>query len=144
MAKRKEHQSLERNQSANTLEDRLVQYSERLGWLVGTVQAKTEGSFNRAALTESLVQIREGATDLLTYLSSLSSRPNDVARKAEAKQRPLKKPDARAAARGASLVAAPGKRHRPPAVPTPGVKHSDERVSKLKAAKMKGRRGARD
>jgi hypothetical protein len=35
-----------------------------------------------------------------------------------------------------------GKRHRAPAAPTPGIKHSDERISKLKAV-IKGRRDRR-
>jgi hypothetical protein len=141
----KRSKSLDKNKSADDLEDRLVHYSEQLGWLVGTVQAKTEGWLDRAALTENLTRIRDGATDLLSHLTSVSS-PNGATRKGGAKPRALnrtRKANARAVVRSASLVAAPGKRHRPPAAPTPSVKHSDERLSKLKAANMKGRRGGR-
>jgi hypothetical protein len=115
------------------LEDRLVHYAERLGWLIGTVQAKTEGVLDRRALAENLKGIRDGAADLLTHLTP--SKP--------LKKRPTRKPSPKDLARSASRVAAAGKRHRAPLEAVHGIKHSDQRISKLKASKMKGRRGGR-
>ena len=45
--------------------------------------------------------------------------------------------------RRAGMVHALGKRHRPPPPSSRGIKHSDQRISRMKAATMRGRRGGR-
>jgi uncharacterized membrane protein YccC len=122
---------LAQTKSSDDFDDRVVQYAERLGRLIGTVQAKTEGLLDRAALAKNLENIRDGAADLLTRLT-----PSTPAQK-----RSTRKPSPRATARDASMVAAPGKRHRTPPKPVHGIKHSDQRISKLKATQMKRGRG---
>jgi hypothetical protein len=52
-------------------------------------------------------------------------------------------PQADPRARSGGMVSAAGKRHRPPPPSMHGVKHSDQRISRMKAAAMRGRRGNR-
>ena len=118
--------------STDGLEGRLVEYAEQLGWVMGLVQAKAEGWLDRPALAENLTRIRDGAADLLTHLTG------SAASTAPARQKPP-----RAQGRSGGVVDAPGKRHRRPPPSARGVKHSDQRISKLKAAGIKTRRGGR-
>jgi hypothetical protein len=52
-------------------------------------------------------------------------------------------PQADPRARSGGMVSAAGKRHRPPPPSMHGVKHSDQRISRMKAAMIRGRRGNR-
>jgi len=52
-------------------------------------------------------------------------------------------PQADPRSRSGGMVSAAGKRHRPPPPSVHGVKHSDQRISRMKAAMMRGRRGNR-
>jgi hypothetical protein len=129
--------------STDGLEGRLVAYAEQLGWVVGTVHAKAEGWLDRAALEEHLTRIRDGAADLLTHLAD--ALPDSSASKGPGRGR-RGNPDlqqTRLQGRSGGIVDAPGKRHRPPPPSARGVKHSDQHISKLKAAAMKNRRGGR-
>jgi len=114
------------------LKDRIVHYAEQLGRLVGTVKGKTDDLLDHNALAENLKSIRDGAADLLKELTPPQLRKTSPARKASSK-----------AVQRDPLVAAPGKRHRAHVKSARGVKHSDQRISRLKAATMKGPRRGR-
>ena len=51
------------------VEQKLVTLAEQIGRLVGTVQAKAEGWFDRRALNDQIAGIRDGAVDLLGHLA---------------------------------------------------------------------------
>ena len=116
-----------------TVEERIIAFAEQLGRLIGTVESKTEGWINQdqKALGDQLTQIREGAAELLTHLSGALASGRAAAKSQK------KQPEAGATPVGRSggTVDAPGKTHRKMAKNARGAKHSDERVSKIKAAK---------
>jgi hypothetical protein len=129
--------------STDGIEGRLVAYAEQLGWVVGTVQAKAEGWLDRAALAESLTRIRDGAADLLAHLAAAAPTPPasaepDGVQQTPSNDRPQK---ARAKGRSGGIVDAPRKRHRTPPPSRSGVKHSDQRIAKTKAASTNRQRG---
>lgn len=136
MAKKPRAQSSsvrEASPDPESVEARLVAYAERLGWLVGTVKAKADGWLDQKALSENIASIRDGAADLLAHLnaqykSAASTATSGLADTAQSK------------GRSGGVVDAPGKRHRPAPPSTPGVKHSDERISKLKSSASTRRR----
>ena len=108
-------------------EKRVIEFAGQIGWILGTAEAKTHKWLDPAQLTDKLTRIRDHAQEVLNHLKpnvSASTTAPQPARQAVA----------------ADLVHAPGKRHRkaPPAVH--GIKHSDERIAKGKAA-AQNRRG---
>jgi hypothetical protein len=84
--------------------------AEQLGRIIGTVQAKVE------------------------VLKRGKRSPKKPAAPTKAATTAPRKAMSRAAAPSRANVDAPGKRHRKPVPSGHGVKHSDERISKLKAA----------
>ena len=84
--------------------------AEQLGRIIGTVQAKVDGIERKA--------------------------PESAGKGAD--EEPTRRAGGSAAAAGSAAsranVDAPGKRHRKPVPSDPGVKHSDERIAKLKSA----------
>jgi len=122
--------------SADGTEQRVVAFAEQLGRLVGTVQAKADGWMDLPALQEQVSRIRDGAAALLSQLgggTSPSGRKPPV--KAGGRAKAAK---ASGAARGRSggKVDAPGKKHRKPAPRTGSVKHSNEMIPKVNAARQ--------
>lgn len=113
--------------AANPVEDRLVAFAERLGWMVGTVQAKAQGWLDPAPLADHLTRIRDQASDLLAHLGVGAGRSAASRTKAA-------KPGS------ADPAHAPEKRHRKPPPRKRGVKKSDERVTKMKVAESNRRR----
>jgi hypothetical protein len=113
-----------------TVEARVVAFAEQLGRLIGTVESKSEGWVDQKALNDQLTQIRDGAVDLLNHLGGAlaSGRAAATPRKTQPKA-------ATSARRSGGTVDAPGKTHRKRAKSAPGAKHSDETISKVKAAK---------
>jgi hypothetical protein len=108
--------------------------AEQLGRLVGTVQAKADGLIDRPALQDQLTRIRDGAAGLLGTLGggSTGSTPSTGP---TARRKPKAKATPRAVqGRSGGKVDAPGKKHRKPAAPTRGVKHSDQMIPKMNAA----------
>jgi hypothetical protein len=119
------------------LEQKVVAFAEQLGWLVGTVQAKTEGWLDRKTLSEQVSRIRDSAADLL---EQVSQGDHGSRRETESSQTP---PTAMRPSRGP--VDAPGKRHRKPLPQEPINKRMGEPRGKQmgqKSAKT-GRRGGR-
>ncbi|HEX4346741.1 MAG TPA: hypothetical protein VHZ73_04175 [Vicinamibacterales bacterium] len=116
----------------DNIQERLVHYAEQLGQLAGTVRGHADGMLDRPAVANHLKSIRDGAAELLRELTP----------SARAAKRTAATPRSRPPVRN-PLVASPGKRHRAAPKANHGVKHSDQHVSKLKAATMKGRHSAR-
>jgi len=113
-----------------TVEERVVAFAEQLGRLIGTVERKSEGWMDQKALNEQVTQIRDGAVELLNHLGGALASGRAAAK--------LQKTQPKAATpvgRSGGTVDAPGKTHRKMAKSARGAKHSDERISKIKAAK---------
>jgi hypothetical protein len=119
--------------AADAIEQRVVALAEQLGRLVGSVQARTDGMFDRQAMNDQLTRIRDGATGLLGQLGvPTPARRRAPKRKAKAKSAAA----AKAGARSGGKVDAPGKTHRKAPPRTRSVKHSDQTISKSKAARQ--------
>jgi hypothetical protein len=117
-------------------EQKVVAFAEQLGVLVGTVQAKAEGWFDRKALSKEIGRIRDSAANLLAQVNrQVTSRRKKAAKmKAAPQTRPSRGP-----------VDAPGKRHRKPPPQESLNKRMGEPEGKQmgqKSAKT-GRRGGR-
>ncbi|HEV2983624.1 MAG TPA: hypothetical protein VGX46_04510 [Vicinamibacterales bacterium] len=129
--------------TADTVERSVVVLAEQLGRIVGTVQAKAEGWLDRGTLRDQIAGIRDGAAELLDHLAGHVTS-------AESESATGKKPPVAKAAdagrnkgRSGGFVDAPGKKHRKPMPSTPGAKHSDTRIAKVKVVNESRRRGGR-
>ena len=115
-----------------TVEERVVAFAEQLGRLIGTVESTTEDWINqdRKAFRDQLTQLRDGAAELLSHLGGALSSGRNAAKRQKKHSNaatPLR--------RSGGTVDAPGKKHRKTTKGARGAKHSDERISKIKAAK---------
>jgi hypothetical protein len=121
--------------TADAIEQRVVALAEQLGRLVGSVQARTDGMFDRQAMNDQLTRIRDGATGLLGQLGvpTPASRRRAPKRKAKAKSVAAGKAGT---GRSGGKVDAPGKAHRKAPPRTRSVKHSDQTISKTRAARQ--------
>lgn len=131
------------NKTNQALEQRVVKFAEQVGRMVGTVQARAEGWVDAAALQSQLQGMREEASALLEQIAArVPAAFGKTTRRSRSSGRRTKgtKATADAKSRSGDVVAAPGKRHRKPAPSTPGIKHSDERIAKLRAANTLPRR----
>jgi hypothetical protein len=122
--------------TVDSVEQRVVALAEQVGRIVGTVQAKAEGWFDRKALSEQFASVRDSAADMVKHLADAVkvSKPTQ-AKAADATQR--------SRGRSGGVVDAPGKKHRKPMPSTPGTKHSDTRIAKMKVVAESRRRGGR-
>ena len=122
--------------TVDSVEQRVVAIAEQVGRIVGTVQAKAEGWFDRKALSEQFASVRDSAADMVKHLAGAvkASKPAR-AKAADATQR--------SRGRSGGVVDAPGKKHRKAMPSTPGTKHSDTRVAKMKVVNESRRRGGR-
>jgi len=59
--------------TADGLEQKVLEFAEQLGWLVGTVNARSEGWLDRKALGAQVGRIRDGAVQLMGQLTSEGS-----------------------------------------------------------------------
>ena len=123
--------------TVDSVEQRVVAFAEQVGRIVGTVQTKTEGWFDRKALSDQFASVRDSAADMVKHLASSEKAPSKPTR--------AKAADAAQRSRGRSggVVDAPGKKHRKPMPSTPGTKHSDTRIAKMKVVNESRRRGGR-
>jgi hypothetical protein len=87
--------------AADGIEPKMIAFAERLGRLIGTVEAKAEGWLDRKTLNTELARIRDGASELIDRLNRARVSQQKAAAIPAAAGRP---------SRGA--VDAPGKRHR--------------------------------
>lgn len=83
------------------IERNVVAFAEQVGFLIGTVQAKTEGWLDREHLSRTVAQIRDNAAQLLKQMKSRGSSKPSRAKTASTTI-------------GRGPVDAPGKRHRKP------------------------------
>lgn len=118
------------------LEQQVLRFAEQLGWLVGTVQAKSEGWLDRKALSAQVERIRDSAADLMKQLHVQDSKGSKRSRGSQGS--PGSKLKALPGNRGP--VDGTGKRHRPAPPSVRGAKHSDERVAKETMARRMSRR----
>jgi hypothetical protein len=118
----------EQKDDGRALEDRVIAFARRVGWVYGAAEARAEVWLDRERLERELMHIREGAAELLDHLAE---RVED----AGAKRGPRKKAGAAAARDHAASHAAPPVKKRQPA--PRGIKHSDEMVSKAKRSSMR-------
>ena len=117
------------------IEQKVVQFAEQLGYVVGTIQARAEGWLDRDTLKGQITSVRKAAADLLAQVTP-PVRPRRKVKPAAAARKQAAKP----APKGRGPVDAPGKRHRKPAAESPSVKHSDERIAKLRTAEANRQR----
>jgi hypothetical protein len=121
--------------TADAIEQRVVALAEQLGRLVGSVQARTDGMFDRQAMNDQLTRIRDGANGLLGQLGvpMPAQRRRAPKRTAKAKSAAAGKAGA---GRSGGKVDAPGKAHRKAPPRTRSVKQSDQTIFKSKAARQ--------
>jgi len=99
--------------------------AEQLGRLAGTLEGTAESWLNRAALTEQLTKVRDGAAQLLDSLIGGAASGRNTA-----KQRGMN----RSTSPAVDPVRAPGKRHRKPGPTVRGAKKSAQSIPKLRTA----------
>ena len=124
-----EDASARSGQTADAVEQRVLALAEQMGRVIGAVQAKAEGWLEQQSLRDQLVRIREGAGEVLKHLAA-----GHAAGRKEASRPPHAK--TRQSAPNADPAHAPGKKHRAPAPTTHGLKHSDQRLAKIRGAKL--------
>jgi hypothetical protein len=122
----------ERDAKTTALGKQAIALAEQLGRIAGTIEGTAEQWLNRQTLTDQLTRVRDGATQLLDSLSNGAGRGR---RTGKAKAVPAGKGGRARGAKGtADPARAPGKSHRKPAPSMSGVKKSDERIPKARAA----------
>ena len=123
--------------TADSVERRVVALAEQVGRIVGTVQAKTEGWFDRKALSDQFASVRDSAADMVKHLAGAATDSSKRMRAKAAETTPGPR------GRSGGVVDAPGKKHRKAMPSTPGTKHSDTRIAKMKVVNESRRRGGR-
>lgn len=124
----------------DSVQEKVVAFAEQLGRIVGTVQAKTEGWFDRQALRDELTSVRDTAASLLEQLGGegqAAAKKKRMAKKSTATKAVAQK----SKGRSGGFVDAPGKRHRKPMPSAPGGRAADSRIAKVKVANELKRRG---
>lgn len=130
--------------TVDSVEWQVVALAEQVGRIVGTVQAKAEGWFDRKALSDQLAGVRDTAADMVQHLAdAVEKAPLRAGTRSSRRSSTSLEPSRASSSDGRSggSVDAPGKKHRKPAPTTPGVKHSDTRIAKMKFANETRRRG---
>jgi hypothetical protein len=122
--------------SGDTIEQRVVAFAEQLGRLVGTVQARADGWMDLPALQEQVTRIRDGAAGLLSQLGAGPKSPGRTPPMKAGARANVAKATTATRGRSGGKVDAPGKKHRKPTSPTHGVKHSNEMIPKVNAARQ--------
>lgn len=119
----------------DSMEQRVVAFAEQLGWLAGTVQARSEGWMDRATLSKQLANVRDGAAGLLRQLGVSSTKDR-------MKKRPGAPAKTRNKGRSGGLVDAPGKKHRkpPPADPNAAIAARTQAAKRRSAPMTKANR----
>ncbi len=133
--------------NAADLGEQAIALAEQLGRIAGTIEGTAESWVNRQQLTDQLARVRDGATQMLEGLTSGIAKGREAASTlrlpglGRKSKRGKKKAAPAARTRQADPARAPGKRRRKPAPSMKGVKKSDEKISKLRAAaEMRQRR----
>jgi hypothetical protein len=110
MAKRsstRSGKSTQASEPSSALERQVIAFAEQLGYVAGSIDARTEGWMDRKKLSRQITSVRDSAKHLLDQLATgVASR---VRRRKPAPAKPVRK------ARSGGTVDAPGKKHRKPA-----------------------------
>jgi hypothetical protein len=117
--------------TADVMEQRVVEFAEQLGRIIGTVQAKAEGWMDRETLNRQIASVRDGAADLLERLAGGSTRASTKA----SKSTPAAAAREESRGRSGGVVDAPGKKHRKPMPTDPGANIADSQAAKMRTAK---------
>jgi hypothetical protein len=130
--------------ASDAVEQKVVALAEQMGRMIGVVHAKAEGWLDRTSLTEQLTRIRENAAEVLAHLNPAVASARPVARRTSRKGGSGRAGGSgkktSGPGRSGGKVDAPGKKHRAPMPPVHGLKHSDERIAKLRLANEVRRR----
>jgi hypothetical protein len=110
----------------SAIEQKLVQFAEQLGFVVGTIQAKADGWLDRDSLRSQITTVRDAAAELLKHVAAQARAGRTRGRTTTVKKK-------KAAVR-ADPAHAPGKKHRKPAPGPHGVKKSDKTIANLRVA----------
>ena len=113
-----------RDMTMDGVEERVVAFSEQLGRVVGTVQAKAEGWLDRDALRKQLASIRDNAADLLEHLAGRETAVKNAVAKVTSTK-----------GRSGGVVDAPGKKHRKPMPKDSRAIAADAHTSTMRGAK---------
>lgn len=111
------------------MEERVLAFAERLGYMAGTIQAKTEGWMDRETLDKQIAGVRDGAAHLLQQLKDSTIGPSKPAVAGSTRRR--------SAARSGGAVDAPGKKHRKPAPADPRPTRGTGETPKMRIAKTR-------
>jgi len=68
--------------NADAMEQRLMAFAERLGRMVGTIQAKADGWMDRETLNKQIASVRDDATRLLEQLAGGAKKATKKAKAA--------------------------------------------------------------
>jgi hypothetical protein len=125
--------------TVDSVEERVVVIAEQVGRIVGTVQAKAEGWFDRKALSDQFASVRDKAAEMVEHLTGAAERVLSKATRTQAAAAGTRS----SRGRSGDMVDAPGKKHRKPMPSTHGTKHSDTRIAKMKVSNEARRPGGR-
>ena len=148
--------------NVSDLSEQAIALAEQLGRIAGTIEGTAEAWLNRQSLADQLTRVRDGAAEMLESLTSGAERgraaatatvrnfTDDVRQTASKavtavaagrrtgkdprKSKKTVKRTPASGARRADAAHAPGKQHRKRVPIVRGVKKSDERIPKARAA----------
>ena len=112
----------------DSVEQKVVVLAEQLGRILGTVQTKAEGWFDRENLNHQIAGIRDGAADLLEHLAVGADGKSAKSKLATRVSKAV-----RSKGRSGGFVDAPGKKHRKPVPNQPAPSRSASRAATMKA-----------
>ena len=116
------------------LNSQALALAEQLGRIAGTLEGTAEAWLNRAAVTDQLTKVRDGATQLLNSLAGGVANGRRATQKKPAEAAANRSTRRVAGAANADPAHAPGKAHRKAAPTVKGAKKSDSRIPKAKQA----------
>lgn len=116
------------------LNSQALALAEQLGRIAGTLEGTAEAWLNRAAVTDQLTKVRDGATQLLNSLAGGAASGCQTAQKKSAEAAPNRSARRVAGAASADPAHAPRKAHRKAGPTVKGAKKSDQRIPKAKQA----------
>jgi hypothetical protein len=116
-------QVIAESESLKGLEQQVITIAEQLGRLAGMAHARTDRWLDQPRFHSQLARIRQRAARLLARLNTHAPINGDGAVSARMRSR--------------AKVAAPGKKHRKAPEPTRGVKHSDEKITKVQTTRRR-------
>ena len=112
--------------TVDPMEQRLLDFADQLGRMVGTIHAKAEGWLERENLNRQIASVRDGAAHLLEQLAEATKATKTPAAVA---------PPRGSKGRSGGVVDAPGKRHRKPTRNDLSTNTVHSQADKLRTAK---------